>query len=142
MLFNENYALTDLPLVALKIAKLLEQCPILCFDAPMGAGKTTLIAEVCAVLGVPAVQVSSPTYSIVNEYESALTQKIIYHFDCYRLQNLHEAQDVGIEDYLYSQNICLIEWYNVVQPLLPVPYMLATIYIHKNERTVQIVWVE
>ncbi len=87
------------------------------FEGVMGAGKTTLIKAICQKLGVLNT-VQSPTFSIVNEY---LTDKgeTIYHFDCYRLKNLAEAYDIGVEEYLDSGNLCLIEWPDKIADLLP-----------------------
>lgn len=84
---------------------------------PMGAGKTTLAKALCQRLGVGDM-VNSPTFALVNEYADANAQPI-YHFDCYRLKNLAEALDMGIEDYLASGCLCLIEWPELVEPLLP-----------------------
>ncbi|ALL04105.1 tRNA threonylcarbamoyladenosine biosynthesis protein TsaE [Pedobacter sp. PACM 27299] len=90
------------------------------FEGDMGAGKTTFIKALAKALGVTDV-VSSPTFSIVNEYEGK--DGIIYHFDFYRLKNLQEAYDIGYEEYFYSENICLIEWPEKVEELLPEHYV-------------------
>ncbi len=92
---------------------------ILLFYGEMGAGKTTLIKEICRELGVDDA-VSSPTFSIVNEYRSP--QGPIYHFDFYRLKTPTEALDLGYEDYLYSGQYCLIEWPEKIAGLLPEHY--------------------
>lgn len=86
------------------------------FDAPMGTGKTTFISELCQAMGTTDVA-NSPTFAIVNVYE--LQEGEIYHFDCYRLKDIQEAVDFGAEDYLYSGNYCFIEWYEILEPLLP-----------------------
>lgn len=83
----------------------------------MGAGKTTFIKAICENMGVSET-VNSPTFSIVNEYETA-DHRIIYHFDCYRLNNIKEALDLGAEEYLYSGNLCFLEWSENIAPLLP-----------------------
>src|SRR5882762_9720679 len=85
------------------------------FHGEMGAGKTTLIKGICKELGVTSVM-TSPTFSIVNEYEG---NDIIYHFDCYRLKNENEAYDIGLEEYLDSGKLCLIEWPERIPSLLP-----------------------
>lgn len=90
---------------------------VVAFYAPMGAGKTTLISEICRQLGV-AADTSSPTFAIVNEYSDA-DGNDIYHFDCYRLGSPQEAEDMGVEEYLYSGNLCLIEWPEQIEPFLP-----------------------
>jgi len=99
------------------------------FEGEMAAGKTTFIKALCETLGVKDV-VSSPTFSIVNEYESP--NGAIYHFDFYRLKNLREAFDIGYEDYFYSNNYCLVEWPEKVEELLPEQYVKVAISI-KND---------
>ena len=90
---------------------------ILAFNGKMGAGKTTFIKAICEVMGVKET-INSPTFSIVNEYEAA-DGSIIYHFDCYRINKIQEALDLGAEEYLYSGNLCFIEWSENIAPLLP-----------------------
>ena len=90
---------------------------VFAFNGKMGAGKTTFIKAICEMMGVKET-VNSPTFSIVNEYEAA-DGRIIYHFDCYRITNTQEALDLGAEDYLYSGNLCFIEWSENMAPLLP-----------------------
>ena len=90
---------------------------IFAFNGTMGAGKTTFIKAICEVMGVKET-VNSPTFSIVNEYEAA-DGRIIYHFDCYRINKIQEALDLGAEEYLYSGNLCFIEWAENIAPLLP-----------------------
>lgn len=96
------------------------------FEGEMAAGKTTFIKAFCEALGVKDV-VSSPTFSIVNEYES--TAGTVYHFDFYRLKNLQEAYDIGYEEYFYSNNYCLVEWPQKVEELLPEQYIKVIIDI-------------
>ncbi len=88
-------------------------------DGPMGAGKTTLISSICKSLGVEE-SISSPTFSLVNTYKSR--DGIIYHFDFYRIQNAHEALDIGLEEYLESGNLCFMEWAEKITPHLPLNY--------------------
>ena len=90
---------------------------IFAFNGKMGVGKTTFIKAICEVMGVKET-INSPTFSIVNEYEAA-DGSIIYHFDCYRINKIQEALDLGAEEYLYSGNICFIEWSENIAPLLP-----------------------
>lgn len=96
------------------------------FEGEMAAGKTTLIKAFCEVLGVEEV-VSSPTFSIINEYETA--RGPIYHFDFYRLKNQQEAYDIGYEEYFYSGDYCLVEWPSKVAELLPEKYIKVDIQI-------------
>lgn len=87
------------------------------FYGKMGAGKTTFIKSVCETLGVTDV-INSPTFAIVNEYEDGKGEPI-YHFDFYRINKEEEAYDFGYEDYFYSNNVCFIEWPEMVQNLIP-----------------------
>ena len=86
------------------------------FDGEMGAGKTTLIKSICKNLGV-IDEVSSPTFSIVNEYKT-VNGKTVYHFDFYRIKSIEEVYDMGVEDYFNSGNICLIEWPEKIKEIL------------------------
>ena len=90
---------------------------IFAFNGKMGAGKTTFIKSICETMGVKET-VNSPTFSIVNEYETS-DKRIIYHFDCYRINKIQEALDLGAEEYLYSGNLCFIEWSENIAPILP-----------------------
>lgn len=90
---------------------------VFAFNGKMGAGKTTFIKSICETMGVKET-VNSPTFSIVNEYEAA-DGRIIYHFDCYRINKIQEALDLGAEEYLYSGNLCFIEWSENIAPILP-----------------------
>lgn len=120
-----NYHLEELQEVARKLLSNFKQIRVWCFDAEMGAGKTTLIKEIGRELGV-LDDMSSPTFGIINEYEGQNGESI-YHFDCYRLKNLEEALDIGVEDYLFSGNLCLIEWPDKIGELLPDEYLQISI---------------
>ena len=91
---------------------------VFAFYGKMGAGKTTFINALCAELGVTDIT-NSPSFSIINEYRSDTTAELIYHFDCYRLESIDEAYDIGVEDYFDSGAVCLIEWPERVEELLP-----------------------
>ena len=113
---NKIYSLQELSAIAKEII-LQSNNKILLFYGQMGVGKTTLIKEICRQLGV-LDNISSPTFSLVNEYQTS-TQEIIYHFDFYRIDDEEEALDMGIEDYFESENWCLIEWPENIENLLP-----------------------
>lgn len=98
------------------------------FYGTMGAGKTTFIKAVCESLGVTDDVITSPTFAIVNEYESSSGS--IYHFDFYRIRRLAEAVDMGFDDYIYSGNLCFMEWPELVEPLLPED----TVRVHIEEK--------
>ncbi len=104
---------------------LLKHHTIFAFYAPMGGGKTTLISALCRRMGVSDAT-GSPTFAIVNEYALPATNDFasegithIYHFDFYRIKSLSEVYDIGFEDYFYSGQPCLIEWPELIEPLLP-----------------------
>ena len=90
---------------------------IFAFYGHMGAGKTTFIKAICEELGVKDV-ITSPTFAIVNEYTTP-SEEAIYHFDFYRIKKLEEVYDMGYEDYFYSGSLCLIEWPELIEELLP-----------------------
>ena len=104
---------------------------IVAFFAPMGAGKTTFITALCRAMGVRADAVSSPTFAIVNEYQSAQGDPI-YHFDFYRITKLEEALDIGLYDYLDSGALCLIEWPENIEDLLPEETLRVSIAVEPD----------
>lgn len=91
---------------------------VFAFYGKMGSGKTTFIKAVCEELGVTDV-ITSPTFSIVNEYHSEQTPKPIFHFDFYRIKKLEEVYDMGYEDYFYSGSLCFLEWPELIEEILP-----------------------
>ena len=91
---------------------------VFAFYGNMGAGKTTFVKAVCEELGVADV-ITSPTFSIVNEYRSEQTGELIYHFDFYRVKKIEEVYDMGFEDYFYSGALCFIEWPELCEEVLP-----------------------
>ena len=91
---------------------------VFAFYGNMGAGKTTFVKAVCEELGVDDV-ITSPTFSIVNEYRSEQTGELIYHFDIYRVKKIEEVYDMGFEDYFYSGALCFIEWPELCEEVLP-----------------------
>ncbi|MGB0879655.1 MAG: tRNA (adenosine(37)-N6)-threonylcarbamoyltransferase complex ATPase subunit type 1 TsaE [Polaribacter sp.] len=120
---NKNYSLEDLPFIAKEIISTVKNKTLL-FYGEMGVGKTTLIKEICKQLGVQDA-ISSPTFSLVNEYRTSKNETI-YHFDFYRIEEEEEAYDIGVEDYFESKNWCFIEWPKNVENVLP----LKTVEIH------------
>lgn len=125
--------LTQLPAVAASILSTHPQ-KIWAFYGEMGAGKTTLIKEICKCLGVTNTM-SSPTYSIVNEYHTNNNNKI-YHFDFYRIKLLQEAVDIGCEEYFESGSYCFIEWPEKIGYLLPNACLKIKINLTDNENRV------
>lgn len=107
----------DLDRAAREFLKQTEGVGIYAFYGSMGAGKTTFISAICRVLGV-GDEVASPTFTIVNEYRSADGQAV-YHFDFYRIERLQEVLDIGYEEYIDSDGICLMEWPEKIEGLLP-----------------------
>ena len=110
--------LQDLDRAAREFLQAIGDNNLVAFYAPMGAGKTTFTTAICKALGVREDAVSSPTFAIVNEYRSG-TGEPIYHFDFYRITKLEEALDIGLYDYLDSGALCLMEWPENIEDLLP-----------------------
>lgn len=100
------------------------------FSGILGSGKTTFIKYICKVLGVK-VGISSPTFSLVNEYEYT-NGNVAYHFDFYRIKNIQEAYDIGYEEYFYSGKYCFIEWPEKIPGLIPTDAIEIKIEIAKN----------
>lgn len=98
---------------------------VLAFYGKMGAGKTTFIKAICEVLGVDDT-ITSPTFAIVNEYTDGEGDPV-YHFDFYRIKKLEEVYDMGYEDYFYSGHLCLMEWPELIEDLLPENALRITI---------------
>lgn len=111
-------SLKDIDNAAIDFLKKTQGYKIIAFYAPMGAGKTTFISAVCRALGVREDAVSSPTFAIVNEYRAEGGEPL-YHFDFYRISKDEEAYDIGFFDYVDSGKLCLIEWPENIENLLP-----------------------
>lgn len=107
----------DIDDAAKKFVREMGDNTVFAFYGAMGAGKTTFIKALCRILGVED-EVNSPTFAIVNEYRSATTAELIYHFDFYRIKKIEEVYDMGYEDYFYSGAICLIEWPELAESVL------------------------
>lgn len=130
----EVETIDELDVVANVIINYLDNNSIVVFNAPMGAGKTTLISKICQILETEENS-SSPTYAIYNEYYSPKVGTI-YHFDFYRLKSIEEALDAGIEELLDSQKLCFIEWPEKIKKLLPKNYVEVGITVNKNKRII------
>ena len=126
----------EIPTIASKIIIAFNQHKIFLFQGHMGAGKTTIIKNMCYELGVTD-NVSSPTYSIVNEYSSPSGK--VFHFDFYRIKSQQEALDLGIDEYLYSGYYCFIEWPDKIPDILPDHYLKILVREELDQsRTLQI----
>ena len=133
---KKRYSLNELSLVAKEVLA-NSKYKIVLFYGEMGSGKTTLIKEIVKQLNV-SDNVSSPTFSLVNEYYTQNNESV-FHFDFYRIEDETEALDMGVEEYFYSDNWCLIEWPNKVENLLPLKSTIITIHIDSSElRTLEI----
>ena len=119
--------------VARQLLSLLGDGKIVAFYGEMGSGKTTIIKAICECLDCEDV-VNSPTFSIINEYFTK-DGKTIYHFDFYRLKDLREAQDIGVEEYLYSGQFCFLEWPEQIETLLPDKHLKVCIEKRKDACT-------
>ena len=112
-------SIESLPQAAKEFAALMGDETVYAFRGEMGAGKTTFIRELCRALGVEDDLANSPSFSIINEYRSDKTAELIYHFDLYRLESVDDALEIGVEDYFDSGALCLLEWPERIEPLLP-----------------------
>ena len=131
-MMNTTYKLqlTDIKCVARQFVEEQSDGRVFAFYGQMGAGKTTFIAAVCKALGIEE-PVNSPTFAIVNEYV-ADNGETVYHFDCYRLNTLRDALNIGIEEYFASGNICFIEWAENIEELLPVDTVRVNIVVEDD----------
>ena len=123
--------LTQIDLAAQTFLQAIGERRIIAFYAPMGAGKTTFTNAVCRVLGVRDDAVSSPTFSIVNEYRTRSGEPV-YHFDFYRIGKLSEALDIGFYDYIDSGSLCLMEWPENIEDLLPEETLRVRISVEED----------
>ncbi len=126
--------LSELKQIAAEIIKFADVEKVWLFEGEIGAGKTTLIKEICKGLGV-SENVSSPTFALVNEYLGANSNSI-YHFDFYRLKSETEALDIGSEEYFSSGNICLIEWPSKIESLIPPHHLRISLKVDNNQQRI------
>lgn len=134
-IFSCTYSLDKLDKLAQELLKFAGDCKFWLLDGDLGAGKTTLIKVICSNLDVTS-NVSSATYSIINEYVD-INNKSIYHCDFYRISHLREAIDIGFEEILYGDNYCFIEWPSKIEDLLFGRYLVIKIsYVSDNIRSI------
>ena len=133
------YTLDGIEHAAAELITLTKDYKVFTFSGELGAGKTTLIAKICQGLGVQE-PVSSPTYSIIQEYELPCGS-LIYHMDLYRIKNISEAVDAGVEDCLLSNELCFVEWPEVATSMFPaktIHIKLQTISSYKRKLVAQL----
>ncbi|MBF9239000.1 tRNA (adenosine(37)-N6)-threonylcarbamoyltransferase complex ATPase subunit type 1 TsaE [Hymenobacter sp. BT683] len=131
--------LADLPAAARQVHTAITEsgCTVVAFEGEMGAGKTTLIRALAAILGI-ADDVSSPTFALVNEYRDGRNHPV-YHFDFYRIDSIDEAERIGAAEYLDSGYLCLVEWPARVAELLPHPRLEVRLTVLSAEsRTIEL----
>lgn len=126
-----SHSVADLPNIAKHLITAIGGSKVLLFKGEMGVGKTTLIKSICAELEI-ADDITSPTFSLVNEYSSPAGP--VYHFDLYRLKNVEELYDIGYEEYLYSGYLCLVEWPEMAMELMPAQHTLVEVRLDGTDR--------
>ena len=130
---REIDSLSDLPRVADEVIEALDGRTVVLLRGGMGAGKTTLVSRITARLGAEDT-VTSPTFALVNQYEG--TECRIYHFDFYRIDRIEEVFDLGYEEYFYSGDLCLVEWPEKIEPLIPDDAMVVRITAGDDEHRI------
>ena len=129
-----KYGLNNIDEISQLIVDKIKTIKTIMLRGELGSGKTTLVKSVLKKMGVNE-GVTSPTFSIVNEYDFA--GNIIYHFDLYRIENIEELEVIGFEDYIYSQNICFIEWPEIVLNKINIKYLDIEIrYLGEDKREI------
>ena len=126
-------SLEALPAAAHEFMEHMGDYTVYAFVGEMGAGKTTFINALCRELGVETDVTNSPSFAIINEYRSDTTAELIYHFDCYRLESEEEAIDLGAEDYFDSGAVCLIEWPERIETLLPDDTVVVRLIVNADD---------
>ena len=136
MIKKVKYSLTNIDEISQLIVHKIKTIKTIMLRGELGSGKTTIVKSVLKKIGVNEV-VTSPTFSIVNEYNSAET--IIYHFDLYRIEKTEELDVIGFEDYIYSQNLCFIEWPEIVLDKINFKYLdIEVKYLDEKNREILI----
>lgn len=128
-------SLESLPEATREFLSLMGDQTVYAFHGEMGAGKTTFIRELVKALGVDEDEANSPSFSIINEYRSDTTAELIYHFDLYRLESVDEALEIGVEDYFDSGALCLLEWPERIEPLLPDDTVVVKISVDSDDNS-------
>ena len=123
----------DLERAAGEFVSLMGDETVYAFNGPMGAGKTTFIRALVRALGVNDDEASSPSFSIINEYRYDTPAELIYHIDLYRLESVEEALEIGVEDYFDSGALCLLEWPERIEALLPDDTVIVDIAVNPDE---------
>ncbi len=119
-----------------QFADKLKQGDVVLLNGDLGAGKTHFVKGVARYFGIPEEEVQSPTFALVHEYSGNIP---VYHLDCYRLQDQARALEIGLEEYVDGDGICLIEWPDVITPLLPGTYWIIEIeHVSEHEREISI----
>ena len=124
----------DIPAAASKLLKYSAGSRIFAFYGSMGAGKTTIIKAICKLLGATDL-ISSPTFTIINEYRRK-SESALYHIDLYRIKKAMEVYDIGIEEYLSGTSYCFIEWPELVEDMLPEGSIRVDITVGDNEQRI------
>lgn len=126
-------SLEQLPAAAEKFVETMGDATVYAFYGDMGAGKTTFINALCRRLGVEDDVTNSPSFAIINEYRSDTTAELIYHFDLYRLEDIDEALEIGVEDYFDSGALCFLEWPERIADILPDDTIRVDIKVNDDE---------
>ena len=144
MWMDKNYGIAEMPIIAAELAEVISRFKVVTLSGNLGAGKTTLIKTLCQLWGVEDA-VSSPTFSLVNQYQinNRNQPSLIYHIDLYRVKDEEEAYDAGIEDNLYSGDLCLVEWPEKAEGIIPENALRVEItYISPDQRHIQVLSAE
>ncbi len=140
MWMDKNYGIAEMQIVAAELSELINQFKVVTFSGNLGAGKTSLIKILCELWGVQET-VSSPTYALVNQYkaDSEKAGTLIYHIDLYRVKDEEEAFEAGIEDHLYSGELCLVEWPEKALGIIPKGALRVEIsYVSDEQRHIRV----
>ena len=122
--------------VGFEFGKQLNVGDVVCLDGDLGAGKTHFVKGVASFFGIKPEKVSSPTYTLIHEYSGDIS---VYHFDCYRLNHEQEALEIGAEEYFYGDGVCLVEWPDKIESLIPEDAIwIEILHLSVNKRKINI----